>query len=354
MRLARWSAVLVACSLRSPAALAEPAPVLGASTLLPRSAQKPASASLVVVVADEPGDAVSARLEHDLRSLGLAVIVLQATPENSSGAPALARTARDLGAIAALRVLAQALGSELWLYEPTTNQTLTRALAPATSSSADPNEIALGTFELLRASMLELHPPPAAPLRPPERRQAARVMPQSSVAGFSLSGALAADLGLSSVGPSLSTLWAVWLRASDCLGFDAFTALPLLAQKDAVPEGDVQVEVLLLGAGLSCRFAVDGARLWPRLSLGFAATRIVARGTALDPAVSSNGAVWLGGGYGTLGLGVSVARAVHIHLDATGVLLPTPAVIWAGEREVGTWGAPAVLISLGLEVLAHR
>ena len=64
--------------------------------------------------------------------------------------------------------------------------------------------------------------------------------------------------------------------------------------------------------------------------------------------------MWLGGGYGTLGLGVSVARDVHVNLDATGVLLPKPAVIWAGEREVGTWGAPAVLISLGLEVLVQR
>ena len=214
MRLARWSAVLVACSLRGPAARAEPAPVQGASTVLPRSAQNPASASLVVVVADEPGDAVSARFEHDLRSLGLAVIVLRATPENASGAPALEHTARALGAIAAVRVLAQARGSELWLYEPTTNQTLTRALAPATSSVADPNEVALGTFELLRASLLELHPPPALPLPPAERRQPTPGPPQSSVAGFSLSGALAADLGLSSVGPSLSTLWAVWLRAS--------------------------------------------------------------------------------------------------------------------------------------------
>lgn len=352
MRLARWSAVLVACSLGSPAALAQPAPETRASPPMQRSAQNPASSSLVVVVADEPGDAVSARLERDLLSLGLAVLVLRATPENSSGAAALERTARGLGAIAAVWVLGKAIGSELWIYEPTTNQTLTRVLAPAPGSSPDPNEVALGTFELLRASLLELHPPPALPPRPPELSPAARGLPKSSV--FSLSGALAADLGLGSVGPSLSTLWTVWLRAGGCFGFDAFTALPLLAQRDAVPEGGVQVEVLLLGAGLSCRFAVDHARLWPRLSLGPAVTRIVARGTALDPAASSHGAAWLGGGYGTLGLGVSVARDVHVNLDATGVLLPSPAVVWAGERAVGTWGAPAVLISLGLEVLVQR
>src|SRR6185295_4212602 len=118
-----------------------------------------------------------------------------------------------------------------------------------------------------RASMLELHPPAPVPPRPPEPRSPAPSLPQPSVATFSLSGALAADLGLSSIGPSLATLWAIWLRAGGCFGLQGFTALPLLAEKDALPEGGVQVEVLLLGAGVSCRFAADDARLWPRLGL---------------------------------------------------------------------------------------
>jgi hypothetical protein len=352
VRLPRWSALLVA-SLGSQTALAEPAPDTSAATLSPRPAQSPASATLVVIVADEPGDAVSARLEHDLRSLGLAVIVLQATPENSSGMPSLERAARGLGAIAAVRVLAKALGSELWLYEPTTNQTLTRALVRESSAPADPNEVALGTFELLRASMLELHPPPAVPVRAPEPSPPEPSPPPPRVATFSLSGALAADLGLSSIGPSLSTLWAIWLRAGGCFGLQGFSALPLLAEKKALPEGDVQVEVLLLGAGLSCRFAAADARLWPRLGLGVAGARIVAHGTAIDRASSSSGAAWLAGGYGMLGLGVSLAPDLRLNLDATALLLPTPAVILVDEREVGRWGVPGVLISLGVEVLTR-
>jgi hypothetical protein len=334
VRLPRWSALLVA-SLGSQTALAEPAPDTSAATLSPRPAQSPASATLVVIVADEPGDAVSARLEHDLRSLGLAVIVLQATPENSSGMPSLERAARGLGAIAAVRVLAKALGSELWLYEPTTNQTLTRALVRESSAPADPNEVALGTFELLRASMLELHPPPAVPVRAPEPSPPAPSPPPPRVATFSLSGALAADLGLSSIGPSLSTLWAIWLRAGGCFGLQGFSALPLLA------------------AGLSCRFAAADARLWPRLGLGVAGARIVAHGTAIDRASSSSGAAWLAGGYGMLGLGVSLAPDLRLNLDATALLLPTPAVILVDEREVGRWGVPGVLISLGVEVLTR-
>ncbi|HEY6080417.1 MAG TPA: hypothetical protein VIW29_16500 [Polyangiaceae bacterium] len=313
------------------------------------------STALIVLVADEPGDAVSDQLERDLRSLGLAVIVLSATPENSNGTEALERTARSLGGIAAIRVLASARGSELWLSDAATAHTLTRSLTPAATSSGDPREVALGTLELLRASMMELHaqsraaaaspcPEPGAPRGPPS--------PPTKTAIFSLSGGLAAELGLRSVGPSLSTLWAVGLKLGGCFGLRAFAALPLFAEQADVPEGHVEVEPLLLGGGLGCSFVRDGARLWPRVSLGLAGARVMTRGTAIDPVRSSNSEVWLAGGYGMLGLGLRVTRDVRVNLDATGVLLPTPAVILVDRQQVATWGAPGGMLSLGVEVLA--
>ena len=352
MKRALASALLLALVLDEGTASAEALP--SAAPEPPGSQDVRASTALIVLVADEPGDAVSAQLERDLRSLGLAVIALSATPENSSGTEALERTARSLGGIAAIRVLAGARGSELWLSEPATDHTLTRSLTPPVSSSGDPREVALGTLELLRASMMELHaqsraaaaspcPKPSAPRGPPSE-------PKTST--FSLSGGLAADLGLRSVGPSLSTLWAVGLQVGGCFGLRAFAALPLLAQQDEVPEGQVEVEPLLLGGGLGCSFVRDDAKLWPRVSLGFASARVVARGTAIDPLRSRDSAAWLAGGYGMLGLGLRVARDVRVNLDATGVLLPTPAVILVGRQQVATWGAPGGMLSLGVEVLA--
>jgi hypothetical protein len=43
---------------------------------------------------------------------------------------------------------------------------------------------------------------------------------------------------------------------------------------------------------------------------------------------------------------------VRVNLDATGVLLPTPAVILVDRQQVATWGAPGGMLSLGVEVLA--
>jgi hypothetical protein len=353
VKVARASAALLVLVLDGRTATAEPASGVPSPSESPGSQGGNASTALVVLVEDEPGDAVSVRLERDLRSLGLTVIVLSATPENSSGAEALERTARSLGGIAAIRVLGSARGSELWLSNPVTNHTLTRSLAPLASSSGDPSEVALGTLELLRASMMELHAQPRAETDSPcpERAPPRGATSEPRAAAFSLSGGLAADLGLRSVGPSLSTLWAVGLQVGGCFGLRAFAALPLFAQQGDVPEGRVEVEPLLLGGGLSCSLIRSDARLWPRVSLGIAGARIVTRGTAIDPLRSSSSAVWLAGGYGMLGLGLRVAHDVRVNLDATGVLLPTPAVILADGRQVATWGAPGGMISLGVEVL---
>lgn len=333
-------------------ALAEPAASAPASPATTNPRVLPA-ATLVVIVSDEPGDAVSARLERDLRSLGLAVLLLRATPENSSDAAALERTARGIGGMAAIHVWSLARGSELFVFEPTTQQTLSRSL-PSAGPNADPNEVALGTLELLRASLLELHPIPERAAPAPVASPVAKPPPvlETHRANFSLSGAAAVELGLRSVGPSLSTLWAAWFRIRSCVGGRGFVALPLLSEKGEVPAGRVQVEPLIFGAGLSCNLDAPDSALWPRASLGFAAARLVTRGTARDPARNHDGSAWLGGGFGTLGLGVRLTRDVHLDLDATCVILPRPAAIIADEERIGTWGAPAGLLSLGVEVLA--
>ncbi len=314
------------------------------------------AASLVVLIAEQPGDAVSERLERDLRSQGFSVLVLNATPENSSSSAALEHAARGLGGVAAVRVLADARGSELWVLEPGSSRSVTRSLMPPVGGG-DANEIALGTLELLRASLVELHqpqpvrppPPPVTPPPPPPAD-----VPEPRVASFSLAGGIAADLGLRSVGPSLTTLWAAWARVGGCFGARGFVSLPILAGRDEVPEGRVEVEPTLLGAGVLCSLSRADARFSPRVSLGFVGAHVETRGIARDAARSHRDAAWFGGGYGLLGLGLRLSNDVRLNLDAMGVLLPTPALIVVSGREHGTWGAPGGLLSLGVEVLTSR
>ena len=323
-------ALLAACLSFGPAARAETA------------------ATLIVVIAEEPSDPVVARLVRDLQGLGFGVVVLSATPENTGDPSALERTTRSLGGLAGVHILPGGRGSGLWVLEPSTNRSVTRELPGMAGANADPNEVALGTLELLRASMLELHPPPPEPARPVER-PAQAVPPVEAPARFSLSGAVAAELGLRSVSPSAATLWSAWLRVGGCFGVRAFTALPLSSEHTRVAEGEVEVRPTLVGVGVTCSSGRPGW-LAPRVGLGFVGARIETRGLANIPSLNHQAAVWLGGGYGLLGISAHLTRDVRLNLDATGIVLPTPASILVQQREVGTWGAPGGLLSLGLEV----
>ena len=330
MRAALGCALLAACLSFGPWASAESA------------------ATLIVLIADEPSDLVVARLASDLQGLGFGVVVLSATPENTGDAGALERTTRSLGGLAGVRVLPDGRGSALWVLEPSTNRSVTRELPGGADANADPNEVALGTLELLRASMLELHPPPTEPIRRVEP-PAPPLPPVETPARFSLSGALAAELGLRSVGASVATVWSAWLRLGGCFGVRGFTALPLSSEHTRVPEGEVEVRPTLVGVGLACGSERPGW-LTPRVGLGFVGAHVETRGLADTRSLSHQAAVWLGGGYGLLGIGTRLTRDVRLNLDATGIVLPTPAAILVQQREVGTWGAPGALLSLGLEV----
>lgn len=309
---------------------------------------------MIVLIADEPSDAVVSRLVRDLQGLGFGVVVLSATPENTGDAAALERTTRSLGGLAGVRVLPGSQGSSLWVLEPSSNRSVTRALPPSASGSADPNELALGTLELLRASMLELHPAPPEPAPAPAAPSAPVLPPNEEAARFSLSGAVAAELGLRSVSASVSTVWSAWLRLGGCFGVRGFTALPLTSESASVPEGKVEVRPSLLGVGLSCSTGRRQSWLTPRVGLGFVGAHVETRGQAEAPRSGQQAAVWLGGGYGLLGVGLRLTSDVRLNLDATGIVLPTPASILVGRREVATWGAPGGLLSLGLEVSTNR
>ena len=170
---------------------------------------------------------------------------------------------------------------------------------------------------------------------------------------FSLAAGAGAELGLHSVGPSLSTLWAAWLKLRGPFGLRAFAAIPGSSEHGRVTEGSVEVRPTLLGIGLALAPQHNDAWLLPHASWGGVAAAIETRGTADDPRASHGGSTWLVGGYAQLGAGLRLARDVRLNLDVTGIVLPTPAVILVNRREVARWGAPAGIVSLGIEVFTN-
>lgn len=311
------------------------------------------TATLIVLVADDPNDTVANLLERDLRALGFGVMLLGTTPENSLDGSALERTARSLGGMAAVRILPEARGTRLWVLDPATDRSVSRELLPPTAD-VDPNEVALGTLELLRASILELRPPAAnatAPTQPATAQLAETAIAHvEAPATFSVMGGVGLELGLRSLGPSLNSVWALWLRLGGCFGARGFTAVPLSTERRELVEGAVEVRPTLLGLGLTCSGSSRGGVFSPRVSLGAALAHLETVGLAVGGRNSHRTASWLGGGYALLGMGLRLSRDVQLNLDATGVVLPTPAVVIVDQREVATWGAPGGLLSLGLEV----
>jgi hypothetical protein len=161
---------------------------------------------------------------------------------------------------------------------------------------------------------------------------------------------LGADLALRSIGPSLTGALALWLRLGGGFGARGFAALPASSAHSRLAEGDVEVRATVLGAGVSFGAEPRRALLSPRVGLGAALVHVETSGTADNPESSRRSGTWLGGGYGLLGIGLRLSHDVQLGLDATGIVLPAPAVILVQGREVATWGAPAAILSLGIEV----
>src|SRR5258708_40353465 len=84
--------------------------------------------SLVVIWAWDPAAPAARRLSKDLQGLGLDVLVLKATPENSSGRESLEKSARSVGAIAAVRLVPAGEGTEVWVADRITGKTVIRDL----------------------------------------------------------------------------------------------------------------------------------------------------------------------------------------------------------------------------------
>jgi hypothetical protein len=327
------------------------------------AARSQSAPSLVVIVTSDPAAAAARRLSKDLQGLGLDVLVLKATPENSSGRESLEKSARSVGAIAAVRLVPAGEGTEVWVADRVTGKTVIRDLVGATPETG-PDDVALGAIELLRASLMELHSPGAPPsdaeLTPAVRDLSFAVPAAPStpakrpVPMLSLMVGPSVDVGLRSIGPSLGSNWALWARLGSGFGTRAFVALPIVPERASVVEGDVTVSSSVMGLGFSYDYRRGENVFAPYIGLGFAAARVVTIGSAIPPALSTSDSAWYTGGYSQLGAGLEVTQGLRLYVDGTALLLAQAPGIRVDNRTVGRWGAPAVVGSMGLEVSWSR
>jgi hypothetical protein len=318
-------------------------------------ARAESGATLVAIVTAEPNSSLTRRVRAELQGLGVDVIVLNPPDEGSPSRAPLEQAARSVGAVAAVRLIASSEGKvEVWVADRVTGKAVVRELdAPA--SGASDAAVAIGSVELLRASLMELHSgePPHGDAPANEKIQALALAGPASprIPRLGLGAGAGAELGVRGLGPSADADIGVWVRVAARFGARFIAHTSLSAAQVVTGSGAVDVRSQLFGALATYVFA-DATRAWaPSASIGIGAAHVSATGTATAPYVSASEAAWYPAPLGGLGVAWSFAPGLRLRGDGLAAMTLPPVRVSTPVSGVGSWGAPAILVSLGVEVL---
>jgi hypothetical protein len=312
-------------------------------------------ATLVAIVTAEPNSSLTRRVRRELQGLGLDVIVIKPPDEGSPSRAPLEQAARSVGAVAAVRLVPSSVGKvEVWVADRVTGKAVVREL-DALDSGASDAAVAVGSVELLRASLMELHSgePLHGDVPATEKVQALALPTLSAPTGprLGLSAGAGAELGVRSLGPSPDADIGLWVRIASGFGARLVGHASLGPAHAVTASGAVDVRSQLIGATASYAFVDASSRWVPSISGGLAAAHVSTAGTAVPPFVSASDAAWAAAPLLGAGIAWSLVRGLRLRGDALAAwALPSVHII-TPTANVGGWGAPALLLSLGVEVL---
>jgi hypothetical protein len=335
-----------------------------AALLVPAVSAARPGASLVAVITTDPGAEVSHRVQEQLEALGLDVVVLNPPATGSVGPTALQQAARNVGAIAAVRIVPLAQSVQVWTADPVSGQSVFRELIPPSGTTPSDASVALGAVELLRAAMIELHPP-APPPPPPEPRVAqvacpppppAPAAPGTKRTRLSLATGPGLDVGLSGR-PAAAWSVAVWVALFDRLGVRALGVLDFVPGQIASPSsGNIAVSAQLFGADLTYDMMPSDQLSVPAVGAGVLVANVVARGVDAGGANAVNlyNSVWTALPFVRVGEALRVLPDLRARADALGGYAPARIDVCVRQNgqcsAAGHWGRPFVDVTLSMEV----
>lgn len=320
-------------------------------------------AALVAVLTPEPNASLTRAVRAELQGLGLDVIVLRPPAESGPQRAPLEKAARNVGAVAAIRLVSSSEGKvEVWVVDRVTGKTVVRDLDSLGTGASDAS-IAVGTVELLRASLMELHSsePSRGEVRASPKVQALALPvasgpttaapPAPSTPRAALSVSSGADLGLGGLGPSLDARLALWVRLGSRLGARALAGTTLVPARITRPEGAVDSRLQWVGGALVYDL-VDSSQAWlPEVSLGMAGVQIAATGAATPPYAGTHADQWFATPFAGIGCAYAFTRGLRLRADGLAGWALSAAHVRTPASEVATWGRPALSIALGFEML---
>lgn len=310
----------------------------------------PDTRRVVLVLSDAPGDPFMAKIQAEIASLGLEVIVR--APQGS-----IETSARAAHAVAAVRMLPSRKGIEVWMADATSGRSLLRqTIVDEAPGGPNQNVVALQTAELLRTS---LFPRVAHGSPKPEPAPAAPVIVHAPPPPPPGESVLAASLGLLHGAGGATSAWQaglsyryVWNRG---LGIAVHVSAPISRGRIDATEGSADVGAVVAGGGLVARVHSKQGRIALTPGVGAAFVAVLTRGypnpAAGSQLVSSSSAGYTGLGYASLAVDWKVASWLGLGMSAlAGATTSRVHVRFAGN-DAGAWGTPVLGASLFGEVV---
>jgi hypothetical protein len=282
------------------------------------------------------------------------VIVLRPPAEASTERAPLEQAARQVGAIAAVRLVESTHGKvEVWVVDRVTGKTVVRDL-DASQAGASEASVAVGAVELLRASLMELHsgePSHGEVQATPKVEALALAAPTSTEPRLGLAVGGGADLGVGGLGSGIEMTLGVWVRLGARVGARLLGATAVAPARVVTQQGTIDTRPELAGGALVVDLA-DRSGAWaPDVSLGVAGAHLTTTGTAHPPYVGSSADRWFTAPFVGVGLGYSLARGLRVRADGLVAWAFPAARVRTPSGQAGRWGAPDVMLTLGMEVL---
>jgi hypothetical protein len=314
----------------------------------------------IVLVTTDATSTTSRRLQAELRSLGLEVVVT-VLPSAVGSRTVIEKAARSANAMAAIYVVAEGTRAELWIVDRVTNKTVIRDIvATDTARDVADDAIAVGVAELLRASLLEVARKAVSPGEYPATARVREIAGPSEASPpaterrsrFSIDVGGGAEIGVRGTGTSVPVHAAIGWHGPNDFGLEAIAGTTLVPARVAGSQGSAEVSSHRVGAGGTFQWEPAASIVSGRLGLGFMAVRLETRGEAIGPFVSSTSAGWAFGPYLHAGPAFG-SSSLRVRLDfGVFVAVRTPRILF-DDQWVATWGQPALFATLGVEAMGR-
>jgi len=304
----------------------------------------------VVVIEDPAETTILPRLRAELEGLDLDVRTV-ARPADEELPRDLVESARQLGAVAAFRIIVEKDRADVWIADRLTGKVVLRELLPR-GAQIDGRLVALRAVELLRASLLELELPRAVPqgeLPPsPALTERTGLLPERE--RFSLAAGAAFLWSPGGCTPGWGVAASVgWRPTWIGVRLSGGSVLAPATLDRLEGRGDVTTRWLALEAFVQPRPARRSLR--PRAGLGLAGLSTDLRGVAEFPHPTHEHTVYTLAPIASLDIGWAVHRRARLALGVA-YLRPLRGVdILIAGQSAGTYGRDIVLANLGLDVV---